>query len=490
MLSILLAGALLFLYLLLTSLYSWYRLRHIPGPFWAGISKLWLFKHTWDGSMYLTSAEACFKHGSLIRIGPNELITSDPNVLRYILSVRSPYHRADWYEAIRIDPDHDNVLSERDEERHAMLRTKMSPGYAGKDVPNLEESLDNVIHKLVSLIETNYLSTDTEYRPIDFARKAQYLTLDIIGDIGFGRAFGYLDEDKDMFSYISTTEATIPMIILVGAFPWLAKVVQSPLLKAFLPKDTDAYGLGKIMGLAKQVVTERFQPDAKPHMDMLGSFIRHGLSQEDAESETMVQILAGSDTTASATRATMLHLITNPRVLSKLLAELKANQISDPITDSEARRLPYLQAVIKEGLRIHPPVTGLMLKDVPPTGDTINGYFVPGGTKLGYCAFGLFWDPKLWGSDARVFRPERWLEGSPEEIRQKEANLELVFGHGRWQCLGKSIAQIELNKIFVQLLRNFEFSIVDPTKPWNSFNAGVFIVSDMWMRVTKRDPKI
>ncbi len=240
--------------------------------------------------------------------------------------------------------------------------------------------------------------------------------------------------------------------------------------------------------VAKQVVRERFAPDAKPQMDMLGSFIKHGLSQEDAESETMIQMyvfastrglfrtwealtsvssLAGSDTTASAIRATMLHLVTNPPVLSKLLAELAGASISDPIKDVEARSLPYLQAVIKEGLRIHPPVTGLMLKDVPAGGDTINGYYVPSGTKIGYCAFGLFWDTKLWGDDARVFRPERWMEGSPEEIRRKEANMDLVFGYGRWQCLGKSIAQVELNKVFIQVRQILEERV--PVRGLHSF---------------------
>lgn len=150
-------------------------------------------------------------------------------------------------------------------------------------------------------------------------------------------------------------------------------------------------------------------------------------------------------------RATLLYITTNPKVQSKLLAEISNSAISKPITDSEARKMPYLQAVIKEGLRIFPPVTGLMFKDVPRGGDILNGYYVPENTKLGYCAFGLMLDTKLWGNDAKMFRPERWLEGNLEEIRTKEANLDLVFGYGRWQCLGKSVAQIELNKVFVEV---------------------------------------
>jgi len=58
-------------------------------------------------------------------------------------------------------------------------------------------------------------------------------------------------------------------------------------------------------------------------------------------------------------------------------------KISSPITDNEAKQLPYLQATIKEGLRICPPVSGLMDKEVPPEGDTVDGVFVPGGTKIG-----------------------------------------------------------------------------------------------------------
>lgn len=177
--------------------------------------------------------------------------------------------------------------------------------------------------------------------------------------------------------------------------------------------------------------------------------------------------LAGSDTTATAIRATILYITTNPRVYAKLLAEISSAAPSSPIQDAEARKLPYLQAVIKEGLRIFPPVTGLMTKDVPKGGDTINSLFIPEGTKIGYCAWGLFRDKKIWGEDSHVFRPERWLEGPREKIQLQESTLELVFGYGRWQCLGKSVALIELNKIFVEVRvqnRNFNMGTFTDSK--------------------------
>lgn len=103
---------------------------------------------------------------------------------------------------------------------------------------------------------------------------------------------------------------------------------------------------------------------------MLGSFLQRGLSRRQAEAEIPLQIPAGSDTTATAIRITMLHVITCPRIMEKLCREIDGaianRQISNPVTCKEATKLEYLQACISEGLRIHPPFTGLVMKKVPP----------------------------------------------------------------------------------------------------------------------------
>lgn len=208
--------------------------------------------------------------------------------------------------------------------------------------------------------------------------------------------------------------------------------------------------------VAKQVVNNRLASKNNQRKDMLASFLRHGLSREEAEGEALVNIIAGSDTTATAIRTTMLYLMSSPQVYRKLAHEIRVaaaeGRLSSPITDEEARGLPYLQAVIKEGLRVFPPVTGLMPTVVPPGGDVICGIHLPEGTEVGWSAFGVQHNKEVYGLDAETFRPERWLEVKDEEhLRAMNSTWELVFKYGKWQCLGRSVALMELNKVFVEV---------------------------------------
>lgn len=193
---------------------------------------------------------------------------------------------------------------------------------------------------------------------------------------------------------------------------------------------------------------------------MLGSFIRHGVQQEELVSEALLQILAGSDTSATSIRATMLYLITNPSTYRTLQNEIdaavKTGQVSSPVIQmSEAQALPYLQAVIKEGIRIWPAATGLVSKVVPPEGDMVEidgkEMFLPGGTDIGYCAWGVHHRKAVFGDDAHIFRPERWLTAPEAKLAEMQKTGDLAFGYGKYHCLGKNVAMIELNKVFFEV---------------------------------------
>jgi len=380
---------------------------------------------------------------------------------------------------MRFDPDRDNVLSERDEAKHTKLRSQMAFGYAGKENPSMEGTIDTHIAKLVSLISSKYISTDKDYRPLDFALRTQFFTLDVISDLAFGHPFGYLDADDDVFDYIKTTASAIPVIIMLGNLPWLARAVQSRLLRGILPKATDKVGFGAFIGVTNKVVAERYHPSAPSQPDMLGAFKRHGLTEEEARGQTLLQVIAGSDTTATTIRSGLLFLITNPIAYLRLQAEIDTasahGAISSPIRDEEARKLPYLQAVIRETLRVVPPASGAFFRTVPEGGDTIAGMYVPAGTQIGNSPLAMHHSKEIYGEDAEVFRPERWVEEEDEErLGKMKSTNDLVFHYGRYRCLGESVAMMEFNKVFVELLRRFDFSLVNPRMPARYYNAVSF----------------
>jgi hypothetical protein len=122
------------------------------------------------------------------------------------------------------------------------------PKYSGKDNKYLEQSIDANFLNFVRLLDSKYVSMTTEFKPVDMAEKFQFLTLDIISEIAFGKAFGNLTADEDLSSYIKTMNDMFPLIVLLSTWPALAKVFFSKPLRPFLPKETDTVGMGKLMG--------------------------------------------------------------------------------------------------------------------------------------------------------------------------------------------------------------------------------------------------
>jgi cytochrome P450 len=151
-------------------------------------------------------------------------------------------------------------------------------------------------------------------------------------------------------------------------------------------------------------------------------------------------------------RVAMLYVMTNPSIYKKLQAEIDStNRAGRIISDAQARTLPYLQAVIKEAARLCPPATGMLSKKSPPQGDTFNGRFIPGGVEIGQCIWGVERSKTVFGEDSMVFRPERWLEAKVERLENMEKSVALVWGYGKYSCLGKGIAYLELNKVFFEV---------------------------------------
>lgn len=168
----------------------------------------------------------------------------------------------------------------------------------------------------------------------------------------------------------------------------------------------------------------------------------------------MLVSIAGSDTTATALRTITANVITHAEAYRGLQAEIDdavANsKISSPITDAEARKLPYLQACIKEGFRMWPPITGVMPR-ISKEDAVICGVHVPAGTNVAWSARAVMRNQDVFGPDADVYRPGRWLEADADQFAAMDRAVDLCFGQGRWGCLGRPIAMVELNKMVVEV---------------------------------------
>lgn len=339
---------------------------------------------------------------------------------------------------------------------------------------------------------------------MDLAKKIMFLTIDSISSFGTSQPFGMLQADTDVDSYIANNEEGL----VIGNFFMalgLEGIRQAPILgKLIAPSPTDGSGFGKMLGKCFKIVDQRYaesDEDKTKKTDMLASWIRQGLSRDDLRSETVEQILAGSDTTASALRGIFMYLMTNARVYKKLQkefdeatenGEVEVSNQTGVITNVSVKKFVYLAAVVREALRVWQPIGSLFPHDVPPEGDevVIDGktYWLPGGTEIGISLQGMMHSREVFGEDAKVFRPERWLEEKDEaRLARMTRTSDLIFGHGKWQCLGKAIAQLEIGKTLYEVLRRFDLALVDPTKPWKSQTPlGLVTVSDMWVQVTER----
>lgn len=173
--------------------------------------------------------------------------------------------------------------------------------------------------------------------------------------------------------------------------------------------------------------------------------------------------VAGTETTSVALKMTLLCLLTTPPSYQKAQAEIDAYYTSRPnlqtdptsiIPYTDAKSLPYIQACIREALRLWPPAAGLFTKQVPDNGgDTLHGYYLPPGTEIGQSMMGVGRDPTLFGvtEDAQIFRPERWFEAEPQRFEHMVSAVELVFSNAKYVCQGKPIALMELAKFFVEV---------------------------------------
>ena len=201
-----------------------------------------------------------------------------------------------------------------------------------------------------------------------------------------GKPFGYMRAGKDFNDIIEILGNTMAFASRLSLFPelypWIGRVVH--LLKINVPvRKLDSYTEGHI-------ASRRSGEDTTDRADFLSKLLeleRIGkIDYNDVRATLSSNIVAGSDTTGLSLSAIIFYLLRHPRCMKLLRQEIDDNaaqgKLSDPITFHEAQQLPYLQAVIKESLRVHPATGQMFARIVPAGGANLAGRFFPEGVRI------------------------------------------------------------------------------------------------------------
>ena len=232
-------------------------LREYPGPGLAAYTRFWLCHLIASGDSAQAFVAINKQYGPIARIGPNHLITDDPGLTQRVLAARSRYTRAPWFDAIRIDPHIANIVSERDPGKHDRMRHKMSAGYAGRELDSLESEVCERMQEFVNHIDTQWATDPGEsIKTLDMARIIQFLTVDVITQLCFGKPLGFLSNNKDMFSFLKTIETQLPIVqhftIIHEVNTLIQRLANVPWLKRLIaPSPRDCTGIGVIMGVSR-----------------------------------------------------------------------------------------------------------------------------------------------------------------------------------------------------------------------------------------------
>ncbi|KAL1296287.1 geraniol 8-hydroxylase-like [Arachis ipaensis] len=294
-----------------------------------------------------------------------------------------------------------------------------------------------------------------------------------IGTLGFKATINLLSNTIFSIDLIDSTDAAGEFKHLVTN---ITNLVGTPNLADFFPmlKTIDPQGINrrqaknvtKVLDIFDRLINQRLklrENGFHSKNDMLDSLLTISKDNKLIDKTLIAHLfhdifVAGTDTTVSTLEWAMSELVRNPQVMEKAkeeLGEIVGNNGSVPVEESDISKLPYLQAVIKETLRLHPPVPFLLPRKAEIDVD-IGGYTIPKDAQVMVNVWNIGRDPSLWDNPT-LFSPERFI-GS--DIDVKGTNFELVpFGAGRRICPGLQLANRMLYLMLGSLINSFDWKL-------------------------------
>ncbi|KAI8920820.1 bifunctional P-450:NADPH-P450 reductase [Powellomyces hirtus] len=331
---------------------------------------------------------------------------------------------------------------------HRILMPAFGPAKIQQMFPDMLDIASQLVNKW-ERFGTDYI-IDV---PNDFTR----VTLDTIALCSFSHRFNSFYA-REMNPFV---DAMVDTLLEAGRRPKRLTIQQTFMFAANKKYFDD---IKFIHEMCDKIVQQR-KENPVDRADLLNAMLMkdketgRGLSDDNIRAQMVTFLIAGHETTSGMLSFTLYYLLKDPTKFQKAQEEVDRVTGGGPLTLQHLKQLPYLDACMKESLRLSPTAPAFQVGTLNgphtfKTGHTIQP------TESAYVILPkLHRDPKVWGDDAEEFRPERMLDGGFERLPQ---NAWKPFGNGMRGCIGRAFAWQESLLVLALIIQRFNFEMVDP----------------------------
>ncbi|MCJ1464854.1 hypothetical protein MMC07_003469 [Pseudocyphellaria aurata] len=485
---ILLSGASFLLYFVGLAFYRLYfhPLAKFPGPKIAAVSRYYEFYHdAWKNGRYIFKiAEMHQKYGRTRNdfdhaIFPYELHIHDVESIDKIYTQEG---RWDKYAFPMVAfGSMDTTFMTLKHDAHRRRRAALNPFFSKQKVATLEPLVEEKIGQLSRRLQDFASSA----RVLSLSTAYSALTSDIVTAYTMIKGQDNLEAEDFNQSMVEAARGNVQMWHWGKYIPfiiWLYERTPVWMMRKFNVQMAEWTALGQKTFREAQGFFSLESSDPiyeKAHKTIFyeiatsESLLPEDKSLARIHADTMSVNAAGTETTAHALRVITFHLCENPGMVQKLRAELKSVDLSSPNTRKlpQLEKLPYLYAVINEGLRLSFGVVSRLARIAPNRVIQYGEWKIPPRTPVGMSAGLIHLDPNAF-SRPHAFDPERWMD--PAERKRLEKYM-VPFSKGTRSCLGINLAWAEFYLTIAILFSKFDFSLRGTTVDDVAFHNDFFV---------------
>ncbi|KAB8278609.1 putative benzoate 4-monooxygenase cytochrome P450 [Aspergillus minisclerotigenes] len=460
---LLLSLALVALIALLAYRVYFHPLAHIPGPPLARVTYLyeWYYDLYRSGQFTFQLKDLHRKYGPVIRINPDEVHIDDPDFFDQVFNQTNGRAEKPLRVAEAFGP-YPATIGTQSHGLHRLRRSALNPFFSKQSVNELVP----VMWRPINILRRRLHQAAQTGEMLNMKYIYAAVTLDIINAYCFAHEplnvslpdFGRKGfDDVDSFLEVSLLNIHIPWVMrLTYSLPDCVNKFLAPAMADILDFRRDLSRQVEAIRHGEDTTYEKAGHRTVFH-ELLGSKLPPAeLRRDRLRDEAFSLVTAGSGTTAYVLRGTVYHIAANPSVRQRLHDEL-VTTVPDPQqfpTLATLEQLPYLTAVVQEGLRLCDPVTHRISRQFPDRPLQCRGIFIPANSTVGMTAMLTHLNEKIF-PEPRVFRPERWLGSHGKRLER----YLVPFNRGTRSCLGMNLARAELVLILAAVFRQFDFDV-------------------------------